>query len=191
MQGTNNFTSFTSQAASRWLTCSCWLTWHKTRTYLLKHKEKEKQARKLQDRQEKESAKDANIEQCSGKQVQRVCSTGTRSLATCCEHRRRRLRKRKKVRHSMRTVATTCCRLDCRFPEDHRWFCRLGWLFFSFTFFCFLFFSFSSSLFFFFFFWTRLLTLRNLRYVATRLVVVCPFSWAGPLGLSQSTHFGR
>ena len=57
MQEKNSFTSFTFQAASRWLTCSCWLTWHKTRTYLLKHREKEKQARKLRDRQEKESAK--------------------------------------------------------------------------------------------------------------------------------------
>ena len=61
-----------SQAASRWLTCSCWLTGHKTRTYLLKHREKKKQARKLRDRQEKETAKDANIERCSGNQVQRV-----------------------------------------------------------------------------------------------------------------------
>ena len=46
-------------------------------------------------------------------------STGLRSLAMCREHRRRRLRKRKKVRHSMRAAAITRCRLDWRFPEDH------------------------------------------------------------------------
>ena len=73
-------------------------------------------------------------------------STGTRSLAICRAHRRRRLRKRKKVRHSMRAAAIT----RCRFPEDHQWFCGLGWLFFfSFSFFCFCFFSFSILLFFF------------------------------------------
>ena len=124
MQETNNFTSFTSQAASRWLTSSCWLTWYKTRTYLLKHREKEKQVWKLRDRQEKESGKDANSERCS------EGSTGLRSLAIYREHRRRRLRKCKKVRHSMRTAAITRCRLDWRFPENHPWFCGLGWLFF-------------------------------------------------------------
>ena len=55
-------------------------------------------------------------------------------------YRRRRFRKRKKVRHS---------RLNWRFPEDHPWFCGLGWLFFSSSFFCFLFFPFRFR----FFFW--------------------------------------
>ena len=141
MQETNKFTSFTSQAASRWLTCSGWLTWQKTRTYLLKHREKEKQARKLRYRQQKESAKDANIERCSGKQVQIVAHDYGR------EHHRRRLRKRKKVRHSMRTAAITRCWLHWRFPEDHPWFCGLGWPFFLLVSF-FFFFSFDFAFFF-------------------------------------------
>ena len=58
-------------------------------------------------------------------------STGLRSLAICREYRRRRLRKRKKVRHS---------RLNWRFPEDHPWFCGLGWLFFLLVSFVFCFF---------------------------------------------------
>ena len=67
-------------------------------------------------------------------------STGLRSLAIRREYRRRRLRKRKKVRHS---------RLNWRFLEDHPWFCGLGWLFFSFSFFVFCFFPFRFH----FFFW--------------------------------------
>ena len=35
MQETNNFASCTRLSASCWLTCSCWLAWHKTRTCLL------------------------------------------------------------------------------------------------------------------------------------------------------------
>ena len=103
-------------------------------------------------------------------------STGLRSLAIslCCEHRRRRLWKRKKVRHSMRTAAITRCQLDWRFPEDHPWFCGLGWLFFLLVSFVFCFFFFSISL---FFFGTRLLTLRNLQYVATRLLSNQPRFW--------------
>ena len=77
-------------------------------------------------------------------------STGLRSLAICREYRRRRLRKRKKVRHSMRTAAITRCGLDWRFPEDHPWFCGLGWLFFLLVSFVFCFFPFRFPPFFFF-----------------------------------------
>ena len=164
MQETNNFTKVTSQAASRWLACSCWLAWHKTRTYLLKHREKEKQAPKLRDRQEKESAKDANIERCSGKQVQRVAQDYDRlqyvvNIAVADFGNAKR------------------CAIACALQQSHAadWtgvFRRIihdfaDWDgFSSFSLFCFPFFFFFD---FAFFFGTRLLTLRNLRYVATRL----------------------
>ena len=140
MQEKNSFTSFTSQAASRWWICSCWLTCHKTRNYVLKHREKEKQARKLRDRQEKESVKDANVERRSGKQVQRVaqdyghlhCVVNI-AVADFGSAKRRAI-----------ADWTGAFR---RIIHD---FADWDGFFFSFSFFCFLFFSFSISLFFFF-----------------------------------------
>ena len=184
MQETNNFTSFTSQAASRWLTCSCWLTWHKTRTYLLKDREKEKQARKLRDRQEKESAKDPNIERCSGKQVHGVAQDYDRlqyvvNIAVPDFGSARR------------------CAIACALQQSHAadWtgvfrgiihdFADWDGFFFSFSFFCFLFFSFSISL---FFFGTRLLTLHKLRYVATRLSTVSAYNVLKTLGKSGASN---
>ena len=128
------------------------------RTYLLKHREKEKQARKLRDRQEKRSrvGKRRKYWAMLG-QTGSQGSTGLRSLAipVCREHRRRRLRKRKKVRQSHAADWTGVFRRIIHDNGD----------FFSFSFFCFLFFLFRFH----FFFWNGLLTLRNLRYVAMRL----------------------
>ena len=78
------------------------------------------------------------------------------------EHHRRRLQKRNMAAplHSHFSNDTL------RFQEDHL-FSRTGQAFFFASFLSF--FPFSFSLCFFFFFGTRLLTLRNLRYVATRL----------------------
>ena len=103
-----------------------------------------------------------------GQTVSDLCA-GSRSLSVCREHRRRRLRMCKNVHRGMRTAAMARCKLDWRFPEDHQYFFELGWLlFFLFHLFSFfVFFRFPSPLP--FFFWTRLLTLCNLRYVATRL----------------------
>ena len=78
------------------------------------------------------------------------------------EHHRRRLQKRNmgEPLHSHFSNDTL------RSQEDHL-FSRTGQAFFCFVSFLFFFLFFA----FFFFFGTRLLTLRNLRYVATRLVI--------------------
>ena len=179
MQETNNITSFTSQAASRWLACSCWLTGHETRTYLLKHREKEKQARKLRDRQEKESEKDANIERCSGKQVQRVAQDYGRlqyvvNIAVPDFGSAKRCAIASTPQCSNHTLP-----IGLAFSGGSSMILRTGMAFFLLvTFlFCF-FFSFLISLFF-FFFGTRLLTLR---YVATPAVVHYngPLPYSGP-----------
>ena len=84
-------------------------------------------------------------------------STGLRSLAICREYRRRRLRKRK------RCAIADWTGVFRRIIHD---FADWDGFFFLLVSFVFCFFPFRFR---FFFFGTRLLTLRNLRYVATRL----------------------
>ena len=96
--------------------------------------------------------------------MRRVAHGRSRSPLACREHHRRRLRKR-----NMGAPLHSHFSNDVAFSglEDHL-FSRTGKAFF---FLLLRFFPFFLSLFrfFFFFFGTRLLTLRNLRYVATRL----------------------
>ena len=72
MQETNNFTNFSSLAASWPGAWHALVDWHAIKYALVhyKHREKKKQTRRPRDRQKKESAKDADLLRCSGKQVQ-------------------------------------------------------------------------------------------------------------------------
>ena len=101
--------------------------------------------------------------------MRKVAHGRSRSLA-CRESRRTSPSETPEAQHG-RTIAFAFSNDTLRFQEDHL-FHELGRPFFFASFLSF--FSFSFSLFFFFFFWTRLLTLRNLRYVATRLRVRGP-----------------
>ena len=90
---------------------------------------------------------------------------------------RPRLRKRNRVHHCIRTSAMTSCINNSAFSGGSSFFTNWAGLF-SFASFL----SFFLFLSLFFFFGTRLLTLRNLRYVATRVI---RYTAVRPLPVSQ------
>ena len=115
--------------------------------------EKEKQARKLRDRQEKESAKDANIERCLGKQVQRVAQDYDRlqcvvNIAVTDFGSAKRCVIVCALQQSHDADWTSVFRRIIHdFADDHPWFCGPGWLFFLFDSFAFCFFFFRFRFF--------------------------------------------
>ena len=165
-------------AASCCLTCSCWLTWLETRTCSLKTK-REREIYLETARQEKiesigKTRRSWTMLDLTGfRLVRRVVHGRSQSLA-CRESRRTSPSETPEAQHG-RTIAFALQQWHVAFSGGSSFFTNWAGLFFCFV--SFLFFSFSFSLFFFFFFFgTRLLTLRNLRYVATRLCQKWPFA---------------